>query len=832
MRPHTFFSKTTKTSGVTQLGSVIKNMLNGLGLCLEINRAKAIFLVFFLFAWGLCNFPAAAQSAPGDEHWDYRFGRPGANGAVLAIAVQGNEAYVGGSLITTIGNVVATNIAKWDGHNWSALGNGISAAGQAMVFRIALAPNGDLYAGGSFTAAGGVAATNIARWNGVNWSPLGSGVSGGVTTLAISGNQLYAGGAFTNAGTQNIKALARWDGTNWWAVGGGVAGGTNNSVNALLVDGNNLYVGGTFTNAGGLDVNRIAKWDGTNWSALGSGLTGPGVIVSAILKSGTNLYVAGSFTNAGGVTASNIARWDGSQWAPLGSGISKPVSALAVNGPFVFAGGTITSAGGISVTNVVRWDGTNWSNIGGLTSADPAGASGTYDFALALDQNGGLLAGGYFTQAGSQAVQSMARWDGTNWGPFGTDNCAGTAGLSLYTVYGLAAGTNALYAGGFFNMAGHAVVNQIGRWDGTNWSALGTGIVGKMTLGRVVGIALNGSDLYVGGTFTNAGGVTASNIARWNGTSWSAVGSGMNNSVWTIASDGVNVYAGGSFTSAGGVSANYIAKWNGASWSALGSGLNNPVTAIAVGSDGIYVGGSFTSAGGANANYIARWDGANWWPVGSGTTNGVDNSVSALAISGATVYVGGSFANAGGSAASMVAKWEGNSWSKLGSGIQGSSVNALAVAGGRLYAGGTFTTAGGINVTNVAGWDGNSWTALGSGAYSMGSVSVLAAWGNDLYVGGGFQRAGQKPAYGICRWNDQTIFLPPTAMRLGNTGFRPDGRFQFRVGASGGASCVLEATTNFSDWTPLLTNSLGAFDFVDSSALGAPLRFYRARQVP
>ena len=143
MRPHTFFSKTTKTSGVTQLGSVIKNMLNGLGLCLEINRAKAIFLVFFLFAWGLCNFPAAAQSAPGDEHWDYRFGRPGANGAVLAIAVQGNEAYVGGSLITTIGNVVATNIAKWDGHNWAALGSGISSAGQAMVIRIAFGPNGD-----------------------------------------------------------------------------------------------------------------------------------------------------------------------------------------------------------------------------------------------------------------------------------------------------------------------------------------------------------------------------------------------------------------------------------------------------------------------------------------------------------------------------------------------------------------------------------------------------------------------------------------------------------------------------------------------------------------
>ena len=378
-------ARTTETSGSGQLGSVIEGIFSGLGLFINVNGAKNIVLVLCLIAWRLCSLPAAAQSAPGDEHWDFRFGRPGANGAVLAIAVQGNEAYVGGTLITTVGNVVATNIAKWDGQNWSALGSGISAAGQAMVFRITLAPNGELYAGGSFTAAGGIAATNIARWNGVSWSPLGGGVGGGVIALAFSGNQLYAGGAFTNVSTSNIKALARWDGTNWWAVGSGVAGGTNNSVNALLADGNNLYVGGTFTNAGGLDVNRIAKWDGTSWSALGSGLTGPNVTVTAILKSGTNLYVAGSFTNAGGVTASNIARWDGARWAPLGGGIGKPVSALAVNGPFVFAE-AFTNAGGVTVTNVARWDGTDWSNIGGLTSSDPASASGTYDYALAVDK--------------------------------------------------------------------------------------------------------------------------------------------------------------------------------------------------------------------------------------------------------------------------------------------------------------------------------------------------------------------------------------------------------------------------------------------------------------
>jgi hypothetical protein len=796
------------------------------------------FLVFFCLAWMLVNFSATAQTASGDEHWDYRFGLPGANGAVLAIATQGNATYVGGSLITAIGNVAATNITKWDGQNWTALGSGINSAGQAMVLGIACGTNGDVYAGGVFTSAGGVNATNIARWNGVSWSPLGGGVSASVAAIAVNGNQVYVGGGITNAGGISTKGLARWDGTNWSSVGGGVDAGTNTCVYALLIDGNNLYAGGNFTNAGGQAINRIAKWDGTNWSTLGSGITGAtNAFVRTMIKSGTSLFVAGSFTNAGGVAATNIARWDGANWWPVGTGISTPVSALAVKGPFLFAGGTISSAGGVTVTNVARWDGTNWSNIGGLTSSDPTQVGATYDGALAVDQNGGLWAGGVITMAGAQAVQNLARWDGTNWGTCGLDYCAGVAGMSMFTVYGLAVGTNSLYAGGFFTMAGHAVVNQIGRWDGTNWSALGAGIVGKMTLGRVVGLALNGSDLYVGGTFTNAGGVTVSNVAKWNGTTWSALGTGMNGGVWTIATDGANAYAGGNFTVAGGVSANYIAKWNGSSWSALGSGLNNVVTAVAIGSDGIYAAGSFTSAGGTNANYIARWDGANWLPLGNGTTNGVNGSINAIAVSGSTVYVGGSFTTAGGLPASMVAKWDGSKWSNLGAGIQGSSVYALAVIGSRLYVGGQFTTVGGLSTTNFGCWDGSSWTTLGtgnsaSGASPIGFVTVMAAWGNDLYAGGSFKRVGQKPANGICRWNDQTNFFPPTAMQFSSPVIRPDKQFQIRVGASGGANYVVEATTNFIDWKSLLTNSAGAIDFVDSSATNLPAQFYRTRQIP
>jgi hypothetical protein len=125
----------------------------------------------------------------------------------------------------------------------------------------------------------------------------------------------------------------------------------------------------------------------------------------------------------------------------------------------------------------------------------------------------------------------------------------------------------------------------------------------------------SGSALYAGGLFTTAGGMAANRIAKWDGASWTALGSGMDNIVeaLTVYDDGSGsaLYAGGLFTTAGGMAANRIAKWDGASWSALGSGMDSNVEALTVYDDGsgpaLFAGGSFTSAGGALANRIAKW---------------------------------------------------------------------------------------------------------------------------------------------------------------------------------------------------------------------------------
>ncbi len=180
-------------------------------------------------------------------------------------------------------------------------------------------------------------------------------------------------------------------------------------------------------------------------------------------------------------------------------------------------------------------------------------------------------------------------WDGT----FGTPNVS-----NKVEAVAVNSSTGDVYVGGTFTTAGGSTANHIAKWNRDGWSALSGGMNGTV----VYAIAVNSStgDVYAGGDFTTAGGVTANRIAKWNGSAWSALGSGMNDIVAAIALSGTgDVYAGGTFTTAGGVTANRIAKWNSSAWSALGSGMNNTVFAIAVnsGTGDVYAGGTLHDRG-------------------------------------------------------------------------------------------------------------------------------------------------------------------------------------------------------------------------------------------
>ncbi len=192
-------------------------------------------------------------------------------------------------------------------------------------------------------------------------------------------------------------------------------------------------------------------------------------------------------------------------------------------------------------------------------------------------------------------------------------------GGSYPSVYALAVSGTDLYAGGYFTTAGGVTANNIAKWDGNAWSALGSGMNGG-----VIALAVSGPNLYAGGEFTTAGGVPATNIAKWDGNAWSALGAGLNGGrAYALVVSGTNLYAGGYLTMAGGVPANYIATWNGSAWSALGSGMSfgnsswapRVVALAADGAGHLFVGGDFLLAGTNLSPYIAQ---AN---VGSAPTN-------------------------------------------------------------------------------------------------------------------------------------------------------------------------------------------------------------------
>jgi hypothetical protein len=187
-------------------------------------------------------------------------------------------------------------------------------------------------------------------------------------------------------------------------------------------------------------------------------------------------------------------------------------------------------------------------------------------------------------------------------------------------------------------------------------------------------IGVDGSSVYVGGYFDNvAGNRHADMIARWNGARWSAVGSrGVNGSLVTgevksILIDGTSVYVGGSFTEADRIrDADYIARWDGQRWRAVGSNKNGndlsaPVLALAKTSAGLWVGGAFRDAAGLKrADRVAIWRSGRWRAVGSnGSGNGaLNDTVRAFARAGGAVYVGGSFRDAARiPQADRVARW-------------------------------------------------------------------------------------------------------------------------------------------------------------------------------
>lgn len=687
--------------------------------------------------------------------------------------------------------------------------------GQIMAMTTADLGSGPmLFVAGSFTSIGGVAANNIAAWDGQAWRPLGSGVTGGHLGLAPavyaleawddgSGPQLFVGGQYLFAGGVSVGCISRWNGTSWASMGSGVEiseGGIRDF--AVYDDGTGpaLYVAGLYYTISGLNSPYVARWRNSTWSSTNGFFTNA-CFALAIFDDGTGekLYVAGLFGGLGPDQAWSIASWDGTNWRSVGTagydGTSFPgiyaMETIQIGSESrLYISGFFQLPDGGEIRGVGYWTGTQWVQVG----------TDFYDvraFEVLDDGSGPRLyaIGEVPPPAGGGAKQDgLYRWTGETWELIEPRL---SASYALHSI-DLGEGPEILVGGGFSTpIDSPLVLNGLARWNGQTLKTFGRSLSG-------VGFAMteipgpSGPEVVVGGSFTSAGGVPASRVVRWDGANWHALGSGLNGIVSALAmhdaGSGPQLYAGGSFAS---TAANRVARWNGTQWQPLGNGVGGAVNALLSYNDGsgtkLYAAGAFTTAGGATANRIARWNGASWEPVGAG----FNGTVFALGVFtdaiGPALYAGGAFTSSGGVPMAYIARWNGTAWSPVGLGVNG-AVRALTATdlgdGPALFVGGDFAQAGGAPASRIARWDGSSWSSLGSGVNGIVRTIIARPINGSpaIVVGGDFTQASALPSSRVAYWTGSTWGQFPATM---------SGSVWSLLGQGSGSDAVIFATGTF-----------------------------------
>ncbi len=666
--------------------------------------------------------------------------------------------------------------------------------------------NGSLIIAGQFSVAGNIMAKNIAAWNGSTWASLGEGLDGNVYDFAVSelfvyDNKLIATGWFTASGTTPLKYIAAWDGSSWSALGGGLSRpATALAVyNGRLVV-NNFEIGG---------ISSIGAWDGTSWARLDTGNWAwdeyPAEIHALVVFDGL-LWAGGQFDTANGLPARNIAVWNDTVWSTAAYGLNGSVNAFSIYGSELVAAGRITLVDSVMTWGFARWNGTSWSAVG-MSQYYPTCVATFNDSLFAYIDNIGtfvwngstwshvspkdeLRIRGMFVY--NNQLLGMARssphplvsWSGSSWVPFESYGMGFSAPISCYQVY-----DGKLYAGGAFTSINGVNASHIAQWDGNNWSGVGKGMNGQ-----IYSMTIYNNQLIAGGVFDSAGGVAARNIAAWDGSTWSPVASGPTDDTALIPEGFALQVYGNNLIMAGEADIDIgdsilICSWNGSVWTSLGR-FRDPnyngiagIYALTVHDGKLIAGGMFEQAAGVDADNIAAWDGVSWSALG----NGFSGTVSVLGeLDGQLV------ANNSGA----ISRWNGSSWSpivttKFGTGY--GYVTDFGTYNNSLIIGGYFDTINGIAANGIIEWNGHTWKTLGSGIGGgfNPSVSALAEYDGALVAGGNFTIAGGKPAAFAATWyptptdvdDDQANGLPESFALQQNypNPFNPSTRIQFTV---------------------------------------------------
>lgn len=720
-------------------------------------KKHAIVLVLLLMMYS----PLFGQLLEPEQNvnWSTQFALPGLDGGGWIVAVAGDKVYL--AKYTGLwpapephGGWGGYALAVWDGTKWHLEGK--TAFEYLTGIQTISFVGSDVYIGGDFKMLD-QDIDYAARWDGSQFYQLGEGIDGSVRSMATDGSNIYAGGEFTKSADQQLNYIGKFDGFNWQPLQEGSDGaiGTNSYVFDIALTSGGIVAGGAFSTAGGVNANYIAGYNNTtsSWNNYGSGMNN---YVRTVALGLDGIYAGGDFTQANGFDKMRIAHWTGDDWESVAGGSGSTVLNLEVtSGGQLYATGNFFSG---VYNSPAKYMGTYWEPLGDSTLNLDVQSMASMNTDLYIGYQSGNLSGTY--------APGIAKWDGAKWRGLG--NGVGTWWSQESTVRSFAKMGDDLYIFGTFQTAGTDSIIALARWDGQKWNRLGIGFKNAQ---YASGYALqpDASNLYLAGEFNEAGDVAdTKNIAKWNGSSYEPLATGLDDRVYDLEIMGEDLYAGGRFFFAGDSVLRSIGRWDGSAWHPLHYGLNNNVYALKAANNRLYVGGAMTGYYEENfstveLHYLCYWDGNNWNDLGGGVSEGssagFNTKVEAIDYLNGKLYIGGDFTKAGSVSANNIAMWDGENWYAMGAGLDG-EVTAILANGTDVYAGGNFTTTAGDTVFSIAKWNGSSWEALGTGLrlnlWFVATARVDALFGDDngLWIGGNFSHAGENFSHSIAYWSD------------------------------------------------------------------------------
>jgi uncharacterized delta-60 repeat protein len=302
----------------------------------------------------------------------------GADGNVLAVAVQPDGRVLVGGEFTTMNNTNRVRLARLNGDGKLDLSfdpgiDGVNAAVRAIVIQ----PDGRVLIGGDFSQVGGAARGFVARLqtNGVLDSNFTATVNGNVHALALqSDGKILIGGAFSLVSGASRLSLARLNANGTLDTSFEVGTGFNGPVHAVavLADGR-VLAGGSFSNYNAVNIKNLVRLGATGLldNSFKSG-TGPdGSVLSIAPAAAGRVVIGGEFLNYNAVPRAGFARLTPNggldRGFDIGTGANAPVRAVvAQENTAIIIGGDFTLVNGLPRNRVARIHGDEFLDLVGV----------------------------------------------------------------------------------------------------------------------------------------------------------------------------------------------------------------------------------------------------------------------------------------------------------------------------------------------------------------------------------------------------------------------------------------------------------------------------------